>query len=69
MRGTTSRPNWVMITHPVGWTFTWVATAERVSVPRAEPTVPELPKTATVKSQKFVLRGRRAGIAAQEGPD
>jgi fatty-acyl-CoA synthase len=27
--------------------------------------VTELPKTATGKIQKFVLRGRRAGIAAQ----
>jgi fatty-acyl-CoA synthase len=27
--------------------------------------LPELPKTATGKVQKFVLRGRRAGIATQ----
>jgi fatty-acyl-CoA synthase len=27
--------------------------------------VPELPKTATGKIQKFVLRGRRAAISAQ----
>ena len=27
--------------------------------------VPELPKTATGKIQKYVLRGRRAGISSQ----
>ena len=34
-------------------------------VPRAFTFVPELPKTATGKIQKFVLRGGRAAIAAQ----
>jgi fatty-acyl-CoA synthase len=34
-------------------------------VPQAFHVVAELPKTATGKVQKFVLRGRRAGIAAQ----
>ncbi len=34
-------------------------------VPRTFNVVPELPKTATGKIQKFVLRGRRAAIAAQ----
>jgi fatty-acyl-CoA synthase len=34
-------------------------------VPTAFHTVTELPKTATGKIQKFVLRGKRAGIAAQ----
>ncbi len=33
--------------------------------PRGITFVPELPKTATGKIQKFVLRGRRPGIAAQ----
>ena len=33
--------------------------------PQAFHFVPELPKTATGKVQKFVLRGRRAGIATQ----
>jgi len=33
--------------------------------PRAYHFVDELPKTATGKIQKFVLRGRRAAIAAQ----
>ena len=34
-------------------------------VPSAFHFVKELPKTATGKIQKFVLRGRRPGIAAQ----
>jgi fatty-acyl-CoA synthase len=34
-------------------------------VPKAFHFVDELPKTATGKIQKFVLRGRRASIAAQ----
>jgi fatty-acyl-CoA synthase len=33
--------------------------------PRSITFIPELPKTATGKIQKFVLRGRRPGIAAQ----
>jgi fatty-acyl-CoA synthase len=33
--------------------------------PRAYHFVDELPKTATGKIQKFVLRGRRAAIATQ----
>jgi fatty-acyl-CoA synthase len=35
-------------------------------VPTAYTFVPELPKTATGKIQKFVLRGRHSAIAAQE---
>jgi fatty-acyl-CoA synthase len=34
-------------------------------VPKGVTLVPELPKTATGKIQKFVLRGGRAAIAAQ----
>ena len=34
-------------------------------VPKGVTFLPELPKTATGKVQKFVLRGGRAGIAAQ----
>ena len=34
-------------------------------VPRGFTFVPELPKTATGKIQKYVLRGRRAAISAQ----
>jgi len=34
-------------------------------VPTAFHTVLELPKTATGKIQKFVLRGKRAAIATQ----
>jgi fatty-acyl-CoA synthase len=34
-------------------------------VPKAFHFVDELPKTATGKIQKFVLRGKRASIAAQ----
>jgi fatty-acyl-CoA synthase len=34
-------------------------------VPKAFTLVAELPKTATGKIQKYVLRGGRAGIAAQ----
>ena len=33
--------------------------------PQAFHFIPELPKTATGKVQKFVLRGRRAGISTQ----
>jgi fatty-acyl-CoA synthase len=34
-------------------------------VPKGVTLLPELPKTATGKIQKFVLRGGRAAIAAQ----
>jgi len=34
-------------------------------VPSAFSIVPELPKTATGKIQKFVLRGKQASIAKQ----
>jgi fatty-acyl-CoA synthase len=37
----------------------------RFKVPAWVSFVPELPKTATGKIQKFVLRGRAAGIVAQ----
>ena len=41
------------------------ATGSRISCPHSFTFVPELPKTATGKIQKFVLRGRRAAITAQ----
>jgi len=34
-------------------------------VPREVTIVPELPKTATGKVQKYVLRGRKAAISKQ----